>query len=130
MAIAGRLKRLESVLAGEHESDERTFGRCLGGISELDAWRETHGYPDFLSAQEAGETGPEGLEDLLKEYATYDRRHRAWARIESSLTAGSPPDGADVRLIDTGRQAGVKGKTPEGDPGDLTSGQLRLPGSG
>jgi hypothetical protein len=54
--------------------------------------------PGFISAQEAGETGPERLEDLLKEYATYDRRHRAWARIESSLAACSPPDDFDACL--------------------------------
>jgi hypothetical protein len=98
MAIAGRLKRLETVLAGKNRPDERTFGQCLGGIGELDAWRETRGYPDFLSAHEAGETGPVGLEDLLKEYATYDRRHRAWARIESSLAAGAPLDDFDMCL--------------------------------
>jgi hypothetical protein len=109
MAIAGRLKRLESVLAGKHAANDRTFGWCLGGIGELDVWRETRGYPDFLSAQEAGETGPEGLEDLLKEYAAYDRRHRAWARIESSLATGAPPEDFDVSASTTHRKYGNHG---------------------
>src|SRR5262245_13957623 len=84
MAVAGRLKRLEAVLAGKNPSGGRMFDQFLDDIGKLDAWREACGYPDLLAAQEAGETGPVGLEDLLEEYATYDHKHRVWARIESA----------------------------------------------
>jgi hypothetical protein len=98
MAIAGRLKRVETILTGKNRPGVRTFEQFLADFGELEEWRESRGYPDFLSALEDGETLPERLEDLLEECATYDRRDRTWARIESSLAACAPPDDFDVCL--------------------------------
>ena len=50
MAIAGRLKRLETVLAGKNRPGEQTFDQFLADFGELEEWRESRGYPDFLSA--------------------------------------------------------------------------------
>jgi hypothetical protein len=47
---------------------------------------------------ERGETGPEELEDFLREQAAYDPKRRAWERIESALNANQLPDDAYVRL--------------------------------
>jgi hypothetical protein len=64
----------------------------------LRAWLKEHGYADHLAALEAGETGPEGLDDLLRKQASYDPRRRAFNRILKALAAGESPDDADMRL--------------------------------
>jgi hypothetical protein len=58
----------------------------------LPAWLERHGYADALAALEAGETGPEGLVDLLREQAGYDQKDRAWDRIEKALNGDEPAE--------------------------------------
>jgi hypothetical protein len=52
-----------------------------------------------MAALEAGEAGPEGLQDMLREQAAYDPKHRAFARIEATLDADTLPDDADLQLM-------------------------------
>jgi hypothetical protein len=99
MAIAGRLKRLETIVAGKGGPVERTFDELLTYAAALWAWLEERGHPDCLAALEAGETGPEGLEYMRREQATYDPQRRAFARVEAALAAGELPDEADVKLM-------------------------------
>jgi hypothetical protein len=65
----------------------------------LPRWLEERGYPDHLAALEAGETGPEGLEDSLREQARHDLKHRAWERFITALDAHQLPKEADNRGI-------------------------------
>jgi len=105
MALKSRLSRLENALARNHEPGRRTFDEVMANHAALVAWLEKHGYQDHLAALEAGETGPEGLEDLLREQAAHDPKSRAWARIEAALDAGQVPGDADLRLIKADPQA-------------------------
>jgi hypothetical protein len=98
MAIANRLKRLETALVLETEPGQKTFYEALADWLTLDSWLKQHGYPDHLAALEAGESGPDGLQDLLRRQAAFDPKRRAWARIEAALSAGQLPDEADIRL--------------------------------
>jgi|SRR5712691_5041806 hypothetical protein len=71
-------------------------------LVSLPNWLEKEGYADALEALEAGETGPEGLGDLLREQAGYDEKRRAWKRMEDSLAVGQLPEDANTRLLATG----------------------------
>jgi hypothetical protein len=120
----GRLKRLEAALgrSGKYLSiwdllfHKVSAPEDFDPIRDLDPrhvpmwhalvtlpnWLEEKGYADALEALEAGETGPEGLGDLLREQAGYDKKGRAWRRIEDALAAGQLPEDADARLLATG----------------------------
>ena len=103
MAIKSRLNRLEKAVACKMECERRkTFEQALAYFEALHAWPKERGYADCLAAREADETGPEGLEELLREQAAYDPKHRAWARIEAALDAHQLPDDADLRLLNDG----------------------------
>ena len=65
----------------------------------LPNWLEENGYKNALEALEAGETGPEGLRDLLQEQARYDKKHRAWKPTEDAQAAGKLPATSDTRLF-------------------------------
>jgi hypothetical protein len=90
-----RLARLERE---QPTRGQLTFAEALDRYLALCAWLNERGFADPLAALEAGEIGPEGLEDLLREQAAYDPKRRAWARIEAALAAGELPDDADMRL--------------------------------
>jgi hypothetical protein len=96
--LNARVKRLESAVARRGEQHQKTrWERVCHALDDqmaLDAWLEERGYVDHLAAVEVGETGPEGLEDLLREQAGYDAKYRASARIEKALNAGELPDEA------------------------------------
>jgi hypothetical protein len=95
-SIRARLQRLER----QHPAPrQRTFAQFMADHAALYAWLEERGYPDHLAALEAGESGPEGLEKLLREQAAYDPKRRAWARIEAALDAGQLPHDVDLRLV-------------------------------
>jgi hypothetical protein len=113
-----RLKRLEAAMVNtrRHVSFWDVWGKIPDGfdpdrdlnprhrslwntIVTLPAWLREHGYSDALTALEAGESGPTGLHELLREQAEYEHTHRAWARIEKALDAGQLPDDADLRAI-------------------------------
>ena len=100
MAIKSRLKRLEKA-AGDTMEGERSksFYQAMAEFEKLSAWLNERGYADCLAAQEAGETGPAGLETLLCEQAARDWRDRAWSRIEAALDVGQLPDAADIDLM-------------------------------
>ena len=101
MAIKGRLKRLEKAASGAMEGErQKSFYQATADFERLWAWLNERGYADCLAAQEAGETGPAGLEELLCEQAARDLRDRAWFRIEAALQAGHLPDAADLELIE------------------------------
>jgi hypothetical protein len=90
-----RLERLER----QRPTDGRlTFEEVWEQYERLWAWLETKGYADCLAALEAGESGPEGLEALLREQASCDTRRRAWERILAALDAHQLPDDEDKRL--------------------------------
>jgi hypothetical protein len=122
MGIVSRLKRLETAVARNHGRRLSAWDLLFHGVPvpkgfdpgrDLDprhvsmwhrfvtvpTWLAEHGYADALAAVEAGETGPEGLEDLLREQAGYDEKHRAWARIEAALAAGKVPADGDLLLM-------------------------------
>jgi hypothetical protein len=100
MAIKSRLKRLETAVAGNGEPGRRTLEQFLNDHDALSAWLGERGYPDHLAALEAGESGPEGLKDLLREQAAHDPQRRAWVRIEAALYgAGQLPCEADLQAI-------------------------------
>ena len=66
----------------------------------LPKWLQENGYADALSAVEAGETGPPGLEEVLREQATYDASQKAWMRIDRYLCSGEPPyEGYDLEAM-------------------------------
>ena len=77
----------------------KSFYQAMAELDRLCAWLNERGYVDCLAAQEAGETGPAGLEELLCKLAAHDYRDRAWSRIEAALHAGQLPDTADLDLI-------------------------------
>ena len=62
-------------------------------------WLQERGYADALAAVDVGESGPVGLESLLREQAGYEPGRRAFARIEQALAAGELPDKADLRAL-------------------------------
>jgi hypothetical protein len=103
MAIKSRLNRLETIVAAKNEPGWKTFEEAMADWVRLWDWLDERGYKDCLAALEAGETGPEGLEELLREYAAYDPKHRAWARIEAALDAGELPDDADLEMMQAPR---------------------------
>ena len=78
----------------------KSFYQAMAELDRLCAWLNERGYVDCLAAQEAGETGPAGLEEQLREQAAHDSRRRAFSRIEAALQAGRLPDTADVELIE------------------------------
>jgi len=99
VTIKTRLKRLEAAVAAKNEPGQKTFEEAIGDWVRLWDWLEERGHKDCLAALEAGATGPEGLEDMLREYAAYDPKHRAWARIQAAWDAGELSDDADLRLL-------------------------------
>jgi len=123
MSLNGRLHRLEAALgrSGQYlsvwellfhgvvpegfdpsrELDPRHMPMWHALVT-LPNWLEEEGYADALEALEAGETGPEGLGDLLQEQTGYDKKRRAWKSIEDSLETGQLPEDADTRLLATG----------------------------
>jgi hypothetical protein len=112
-----RLKRLEAVVnTGKCVSFWDVWGKIPDGFDPdrdlnprqrslwnamvtLPTWLHEHGYPDALTALEAGESGPTELHELLREQAGYQYARRAWARIEKALAAGQLPDDADLRAF-------------------------------
>jgi hypothetical protein len=101
MAIKGRLKRLEKAASGAMEVErQKSLYQATADFERLWAWLNERGFADCLAAQEAGETGPAGLEEQLREQAAHDSRRRAFSRIEAALQAGRLPDTADVELIE------------------------------
>jgi hypothetical protein len=105
--LTHRIVRLERSQQTEPPA-QKTFYEALADFAALDHWLAERGYADHLAAIEAGETGPPGLEALLREYAGYDPSHRAFRRVETALEAGELPDDADVCLLaeDIGRSGG------------------------
>lgn len=99
MAIANRLKRLESAMNSNGEPIQRTLEQILADIARLSEWLTKRGYRDCLDAIEAGEAGPEGLHDLLCECAVNDPKHRAWARVEAALNSGDLPVEDDLQAM-------------------------------
>jgi hypothetical protein len=95
MTINGRLIRLER----QQPSQGRTFLQSVADFAELETWLAERNFADALAALEAGDVGPAGLEDLLQKCAGYDRRHRAFARIERALAAGELPAEADLKAV-------------------------------
>ena len=97
MSIRARLRALEKkrkrVLPG---AGLPSFQQALERFATLARWLSDHGYRDALAAVEAGESGPAQLEDLLREQAGKDAKHRAWERIENALAEGKLPDHADL----------------------------------
>jgi hypothetical protein len=69
------------------------------GLVTLPAWLAERGHADCLAALEAGESGPEGADDLVRQQAPWDAKHRAWQRVQRALDAGRRPDDADIRLM-------------------------------
>src|SRR5262249_52408353 len=100
MSLASRLKRLETAMSGSGEPGRRTFEDFLADHARLFTWLKERGYPDHLAALEAGETGPEGLQDLLREQAAYDPKRRAWARIEPAWDRGELGDEVDYAWLE------------------------------
>ena len=96
MSMRTRLERLERQKSKE---GPLTFEQAFERYCRLLTWLEERGYADALAAVEAGETGPVGLENLLREQAGYDHKHRAFARIEKALDAGELPTDADLRAL-------------------------------
>ena len=96
MSLRAPLERLER---RKPKQGQLTVWQGLERCHRLLAWLKERGYADALAAVEAGESGPGGLEDLLREQAGYDPRLRAWARIEKALDAGELPDDADLGEI-------------------------------
>lgn len=99
MSIRTRLERLERQ---QPKKGRLTFEQNLERYDRLFSWLKERGYADALAAVEAGESGPVGLENLLREQAKFDPKHRAFARIEKALDAGELPDDADLRSITCG----------------------------
>jgi len=120
MAIKSRLKRLENAVGGNakyHSIWDFIAGKPVpkgfDPARDLDprhleawhllvtipVWLEERGFPDCLAAVEAGESGPAGLEDLVRERAGYDRKDRAWQRIEAAWHAGKLSDDADLEIL-------------------------------
>jgi len=100
MAFKERLRRLETAVACKIKSvGRKTLEQTLADIRRLHEWRSERGYDDCLAAVEAGETGPEGLENMLREQAAYDPKRRAWRRIEEALHAGEVPNDPDLVLV-------------------------------
>ncbi len=106
-SIRARLERLER---RRPPPGRLTFEQAMDRYLRLLAWLDERGYADALAAQEAGESGPEGLQDLLREQAAYDPKRRAWARLEAALNAHQLPDEADVELIVESNGRRVAGK--------------------
>ena len=96
MNIRRRLERLERQ---QSNKGQLTFEQALERYERLLSWLEERGYADALAAVEAGERGPVGLEDVLREQARYDPRRRAFARITKALDARKLPDDADLQAI-------------------------------
>jgi len=96
MSIRTRLERLERQRPNK---GQLSFEEIVERYCRLLAWLDERGYADALAAVEAGEKGPVGLENLLREQARYDPKHRAMARFEQALNAGQLPDAADVDLL-------------------------------
>ena len=107
MSLRLLIRRVE-LLERPQPAGQKTFDQALADFVAVDNWLAERGYADHLAAIEAGESGPEGLEALLREYAGYDRRHRAFGRVEAALDAGKLPDDADLRLLgeNAGRSVG------------------------
>ena len=99
-SIRTRLERLEQQ---QPNKGRLTFEQTLERYFTLLSWLQERGYADALAAVESGESGPVGLENLLREEAGYDPTRRAFARIEQALAAGELPDAADLRALQ-GRQ--------------------------
>jgi hypothetical protein len=95
MNFRARLERLERRLP---PAGSPTFGELWALFEHLLAWLDRHGYADSLAALEAGAAPPAGLKELLHEQAAYDRKRRAWARVEAALAAGEVPADDDMRL--------------------------------
>jgi len=81
--------------------------RSTASVRYARAWAGMVGVQEFtlvlfhviVMVMFAGEAGPEGLEELLREQAEYDPKRRAWARIEAALATHQLPDDADIRLM-------------------------------
>ncbi len=102
-ALRRKLARIETGLRTRALSpptaSRLTFDQAFEAYRRLDAWLKERGFADALAAVEAGEAGPAGLEDSLREQAGYDPRRRAWVRVEKALDAGVMPDDADLQLV-------------------------------
>jgi hypothetical protein len=96
MNIRRRLERLERQQPNEGRS---SFEQAIARYQHLVSWLQERGYADALAAIEAGERGPVGLEDVLREQASYDPGRRAFARIQSALNSGKLPDIVDMQTV-------------------------------
>jgi hypothetical protein len=97
--LKARVFRLEAA-AGLGKPGQRTFEKFVDDHLALDRWLEEKGYADHLAAIEAAETGPAGLEDILREQAASDPARRAWARMQKFLRGeGERPSAADMDLL-------------------------------
>jgi hypothetical protein len=94
--LRSRLVRLERA---KPSVGRKTFHEVIDDVMTVRNWLAERGYADHLAAIEAGETGPEGLEGLLREQAARDPRRRAWTRFQRAVNGEGPMDDADLRLI-------------------------------
>jgi hypothetical protein len=94
--LRSRLARLERA---KPSVGRKTFHEVIDDFMTVRNWLAERGYPDHLAAIEAGETGPEGLEGLLREQAAHDPRRRAWTRFQMAINGQGLMDDADLRLI-------------------------------
>lgn len=93
--LARRVQRLE----GLQPVEMKTWLMALNEYLLLGEWLAERGYSDHLAAIEAGESGPDGLEALLQEFAEHDSIKRALNRIEAALDAGDLPNEEDLRHV-------------------------------
>jgi hypothetical protein len=109
--LHGRLDRLEKQTP-DNEGECSAFEKLLADIGTLSDWLDERGYSDCLAALEAGESGPQGLETMLKEQASHCHMDRAFARVEKAIKPGVKLTEAEQRQLEadvalvTGRNRG------------------------
>jgi hypothetical protein len=94
----GLRTRLEHLERRQPNKSQLTFSEFLDRHCRLYAWLAERGFADALAAVEAGESGPVGLVNILREQAGHDYKRRVFARIEKALDEGQLPDEADLRI--------------------------------
>jgi hypothetical protein len=93
MGIGPRLKRLETIVAGNGEPGRKTFGQVMADLEAdmlaVSAWLAEHGYGNALEAVAAGESGPELRTDgwSLATWAELERD-----TVDERILAGAYPD--------------------------------------
>ena len=90
MNLRARIKRLEN----QQKTDaEPSFAEALAIYEAMWEWLEERGYEDPDQAIAAGETGPAGLEELLREQAQVFRREKEFRAWEKRGFGDPRPDG-------------------------------------